>query len=93
MLDYYKDKLPQARLGRLSSYGEGEAAVAAAKLNYAELFIGDQKIIVMDHGYGGEASFNEAFSLFFPSSHVGDGYLGLSDRICSSKNDWLADGY
>ena len=29
MLDYYKDKLPQARLGRLSYYGEGEAAVAA----------------------------------------------------------------
>nr|WP_254613429.1 VOC family protein [Streptococcus suis] len=25
MLDYYKDKLPQARLGRLSYYGEGEA--------------------------------------------------------------------
>ena len=63
MLDYYKDKLPQARLGRLSYYGGGEAAVAPAKLNYAELFIGDQKIIVMDHGYGGEASFNEAFSL------------------------------
>lgn len=63
MLDYYKDKLPQARLGRLSYYGEGEAAVAAAKLNYAELFIGDQKIIAMDHGYGGVASFNEAFSL------------------------------
>ncbi|HEM4974241.1 TPA: VOC family protein [Streptococcus suis] len=63
MLDYYKDKLPQARLGRLSYYGEGEAAVAAAKLNYAELFIGDQKIIAMDHGYGAEASFNEAFSL------------------------------
>lgn len=36
--------------------------MAAAKLNYAELFIGDQKIIAMDHGYGGEASFNEAFS-------------------------------
>lgn len=63
MLDYYKDKLPQARLGQLSYYGEGQAAVAAAKLNYAELFIGDQKIIVMDHGYGGVASFNEAFSL------------------------------
>ncbi|WP_105114626.1 VOC family protein [Streptococcus suis] len=62
MLDYYKDKLPQAHLGRLSYYGEGEAAVAAAKLNYAELFIGDQKIIAMDHGYGGVASFNEAFS-------------------------------
>ncbi|HHT7803442.1 TPA: VOC family protein [Streptococcus suis] len=63
MLDYYKDKLPQASVGQLSYYGEGEAAVAAAKLNYAELFIGDQKMIAMDHGYGGEASFNEAFSL------------------------------
>ncbi|HEM6371851.1 TPA: VOC family protein [Streptococcus suis] len=59
MLDYYKDKLPQARLGHLSYYGEGEAA----KLNYAELLVGGQKLIVMDHGYGGEASFNEAFSL------------------------------
>ncbi|WP_449460991.1 VOC family protein [Streptococcus suis] len=63
ILDYYKDKLPQASVGQLSYYGEGEATVATAKLNYAELFIGDQKIIVMDHGYGGEASFNEAFSL------------------------------
>ncbi|HEM5985543.1 TPA: VOC family protein [Streptococcus suis] len=63
MLDYYKDKFPQASVGQISYYGEGEAAVEAAKLNYAELFIGDQKIIVMDHGYGGEASFNEAFSL------------------------------
>ncbi|MGQ7462498.1 VOC family protein [Streptococcus suis] len=63
MLDYYKDKLPQASVGQLSYYGEGEAAVAAAKLNYAELLVAGQKMIVMDHSYGGEASFNEAFSL------------------------------
>ncbi|MFH0394745.1 VOC family protein [Streptococcus sp. A34] len=63
MLDYYKDKLPQASVGQLSYYGEGEAAVEAAKLNYAELLVAGQKLIVMDHGYGGEASFNEAFSL------------------------------
>ncbi|HFU3716245.1 TPA: VOC family protein [Streptococcus suis] len=63
MLDYYKDKLPQASVGQLSYYGEGEAAVEAAKLNYAELLVAGQKMIVMDHGYGGEASFNEAFSL------------------------------
>lgn len=62
MLDYYKDKLPQASVGQVSYYGEGEAAVEAAKLNYAELLVGGQKLIVMDHGYGGEASFNEAFS-------------------------------
>lgn len=63
MLDYYKDKLPQASVGQLSYYGEGEAAVEAATLNYAELLVAGQKLIVMDHGYGGEASFNEAFSL------------------------------
>ncbi|NQG20130.1 VOC family protein [Streptococcus suis] len=63
MLDYYKDKLPQASVGQISYYGEGEAAVEAAKLNYAELLVAGQKMIVMDHGYGGEASFNEAFSL------------------------------
>lgn len=63
MLNYYKDKLPQASVGQLSYYGEGEAAVEAAKLNYAELLVAGQKLIVMDHGYGGEASFNEAFSL------------------------------
>lgn len=63
MLDYYKDKLPQASVGQLSYYGEGEAAVEAAKLNYAELLVAGQKMIVMDHGYGGEASFNESFSL------------------------------
>ncbi|MGV3079396.1 VOC family protein [Streptococcus sp. 32226D021BW] len=63
MLDYYKDKLPQASVGQVSYYGEGEAAVEAAKLNYAELLVAGQKMIVMDHGYGGEASFNEAFSL------------------------------
>ncbi len=61
MLDYYKDKLPQASVGQLSYYG-GEAAVEAAKLNYAELLVAGQKMIVMDHGYGGVASFNEAFS-------------------------------
>ncbi len=48
MLDYYKDKLPQASVGQLSYYGEGEAAVEAAKLNYAELLVAGQKMIVMD---------------------------------------------
>ncbi|HFI0327144.1 TPA: VOC family protein [Streptococcus suis] len=62
MLDYYKDKLPQASVGQVSYYSEREAAVEAAKLNYAELLVGGQKMIVMDHGYDGVASFNEAFS-------------------------------
>ncbi len=43
MLDYYKDKLPQARLGRLSYYGEGEAAVRC-QVELCGAFIGDQKL-------------------------------------------------
>lgn len=96
MLDYYKDKLPQARLGRLSYYGEGEAAVEAAKLNYAELLVAGQKMIVMDHGYGGEASFNEAFSLmvYVDSQDELDFYYDLLSAVPEAEMcGWVKDQF
>ena len=54
---------PESQQGQLSYYQEGEKQVPAAQLNYGELLLADQKLVVMDHGYGGVASFNEAFSL------------------------------
>ena len=54
---------PESQQGQLSYYQEGEKQVPAAQLNYGELLLTDQKLVVMDHGYGGVASFNEAFSL------------------------------
>lgn len=96
MLDYYKDKLPQARLGHLSYYGDGEAAVAAAKLNYAELLVGGQKLIVMDHGYGGEASFNEAFSLmvYVDSQEEADSWYEIVSAVPEAEIcGWAKDQF
>ncbi|HEM6452798.1 VOC family protein [Streptococcus suis] len=96
MLDYYKDKLPQASIGQLSYYGEGEAAVEAAKLNYAELLVGGQKLIVMDHGYGGEASFNEAFSLmvYVDSQEEADSWYEIVSAVPEAEVcGWAKDQF
>ncbi|MFI3124330.1 VOC family protein [Streptococcus suis] len=96
MLDYYKDKLPQASVGQLSYYGEGEATVEAAKLNYAELLVAGQKMIVMDHGYGGEASFNEAFSLmvYVDSQDELDFYYDLLSAVPEAEMcGWAKDQF
>lgn len=96
MLDYYKDKLPQASVGQLSYYGEGEATVEAAKLNYAELLVAGQKMIVMDHGYGGEASFNEAFSLmvYVDSQDELDFYYDLLSAVPEAEMcGWVKDQF
>ena len=79
-------------LGRLSYYGEGEAA----KLNYAELLIGDQKIIVMDHGYGGVASFNEAFSLmvYVDSQEEADSWYEIVSAVPEAEIcGWAKDQF
>lgn len=96
MLDYYKDKLPQASVGQISYYGEGEAPVEAAKLNYAELLIGDQKIIAMDHGYGGVASFNEAFSLmvYVDSQEEADSWYEIVSAVPEAEIcGWAKDQF
>ena len=96
MLDYYKDKLPQASVGQISYYGEGEAPVEAAKLKYAELLIGDQKIIAMDHGYGGVASFNEAFSLmvYVDSQEEADSWYEIVSAVPEAEIcGWAKDQF
>lgn len=96
MLDYYKDKLPQASVGQISYYGEGEAPVEAAKLKYAKLLIGDQKIIAMDHGYGGVASFNEAFSLmvYVDSQEEADSWYEIVSAVPEAEIcGWAKDQF
>ena len=49
--------------GEVSYYGPGESTVPEAKINYGELTIEGFPLLVMDHGEGGDFTFNEAFSL------------------------------
>ena len=59
---YYHSVFPGAKPGYFSHYQPGEAEDARAKLNYAELTLLGHQFIAMDHGSGGDESFNEAFS-------------------------------
>lgn len=95
-LETYKDKLPQASLGHLSRYEEGQVPNIRAKINYGELLLGDQKIIVMDHGYGGVASFNEAFSLmvYVDSQEEADAYYDLLSAVPEAEMcGWVKDQF
>ena len=61
-MDYYASVFLDSKVGFVNHYIEGEANDPRAKINYAELDIFDLEMAMMDHGYGGDATFNEAIS-------------------------------
>lgn len=48
--------------GYFNYYAQGEAEDQRAKVNYGEVDILGSSLVVMDHGYGADSTFNEAFS-------------------------------
>lgn len=61
-IDYYVSVFEESNKGFINYYSPGEAADSRAKVNYGEINIGNTQIIAMDHGFGGDFTFNEAFS-------------------------------
>ena len=61
-MDYYTSVFPKSKVGYVNHYQEGESHDIRAKINYAELEIFNLEMVMMDHGYGGDAKFNEAIS-------------------------------
>ncbi len=61
-IDYYLSVFEESDKGLINNYADGEAADQRAKINYGEIDILKTQLVVMDHGYGGEFTFNEAFS-------------------------------
>ncbi|MBC7958565.1 MAG: VOC family protein [Vallitaleaceae bacterium] len=61
-MDYYTSVFSDSKIGFVNRYKEGEAVDPRAKVNYAELTIYELAMVLMDHGYGGDATFNEAIS-------------------------------
>lgn len=60
---YYTGMFPNSEIKLISHYGEGEAHDKRAKVNYAGFTLGGMNFAAMDHGYGADFTFNEAFSL------------------------------
>jgi len=65
-IDFYVGIMDDSLKGFVNYYAEGEAADERASINYAEAKIRGTDIVAMDHGFGGEFTFNEAFSLVVP---------------------------
>jgi predicted 3-demethylubiquinone-9 3-methyltransferase (glyoxalase superfamily) len=61
-IDYYVSVFKESRKGFINHYSSGEAMDTKAKINYGEVNIKGKDFIVMDHGFGGDYTFNEAFS-------------------------------
>lgn len=61
-INEYSAIFTHAQKGEISYYKPGEAADPAAKINYGELHLDGLDLVMMDHGYNGEADFNEAIS-------------------------------
>lgn len=61
-IDYYVSIFEDSSKGFINHYAVGEAMDTRAKINYAELSILGTQFIAMDHGYGADFTFNEAFS-------------------------------
>lgn len=62
-LPFYRSLFENAEIKDISQYNEGEAQDPRAKINYSELVVNNNRIIFTDHGFGGDFSFNEAYSL------------------------------
>ncbi|MHB8128360.1 MAG: VOC family protein [Mobilitalea sp.] len=61
-IDFYTAIFEDSKKGFINHYAVGEAMDKRAKINYGEVEIRGTRLIAMDHGFGGEDTFNEAFS-------------------------------
>jgi predicted 3-demethylubiquinone-9 3-methyltransferase (glyoxalase superfamily) len=61
-IDFYTSVFEASKKGFINHYEVGEAMDTRAKINYGEVDIEGTSLTAMDHGFGGDFTFNEAFS-------------------------------
>lgn len=59
---YYAEIFEDSEIGFISRYGEGEAEVSMAKVNYAVFKLCNMAFSAMDNAFNADFNFNEAFS-------------------------------
>ena len=95
-LDYYASIFDKSQLGQVSRYESGEAMDHRATINYAEVNLNGSQILMMDHGMGGDFTFNEAFSLVIlceDQAEIDYYWEKLSFVPEAEQCGWLKDQY
>lgn len=94
--DAYVSILPDSHKGLINRYGAGEAPDGRAKINYGEITLGGLSMVVMDHGAGGDFTFNEAFSFMVlcENQQEIDAYWDKLTHVPESEQcGWLKDRF
>lgn len=92
----YTTIFQNAAPGHINYYQEGEAQDVRAKVNYAELNVGDQQLVFMDHGFGSDEEFSEAISFLIVAgaqSEVDYYWEKLSADEEAESMGWLKDSH
>lgn len=94
---FYQEVFHGSEIGFVSRYETGQAPDDRAIINYAEfLFKSGMAFVVMDHGAGGESSFNEAFSFMIncsDQSEIDYYWKMLSDVPEAEQCGWVKDKF
>lgn len=62
-ITYYTSIFTDSEINLISYYGEGEAQLSTAKVNYAGFKLSGMNFSAMDNGFDADFTFNESFSL------------------------------
>ncbi|MFH5835644.1 VOC family protein [Proteiniclasticum sp. C24MP] len=97
--DFIKTSLsvfPHAEKGEVSYYTPEEPHHEKARINYGELTLEGLQLVVMDHGEGGDFTFNEAFSLMIScrdQKEIDYYWEKLSHVPEAEQCGWIKDQY
>ena len=95
-LSFYQSVFPEAATGYVNHYQPGEAVDPRAKTNYAEITLQGFQFVAMDHGFGGDEAFNEAFSFLVncdDQAEIDSYWAALSAVPEAEQCGWLKDRF
>lgn len=95
-VNFYTELFHDSGISLISHYGEGEAQVPEASVNYAAFCLEGISFGAMDHGYGADFSFNEAVSFIINCQNqqeIDYYWKGLSFVPEAEQCGWLKDRY
>ena len=95
-LEFYTSVFSHSTIGRVSRYDGQEGTDKRAVIDYAEASLDGTPMILMDHGMGGDFTFNEAFSLVIPcenQAEVDYYWEKLSFVPEAEQCGWLKDSF
>ncbi len=93
---FYAGIFPNSAVGFISRYGEGEARVERAKINFASFTLCGQSFTAMDNGYDADFGFNEALSFMVRCKDQAeiDYYWDKLSAVPEAEQcGWLKDRY